>query len=103
MVGAEAVSVTIAASGFQSYLACVGEAGEDAACAGLAGETSEEGSMPWAVAGQRFDAGYKAIAEVQVQRHMVCSTLTVASGWAAGRRLAFHAGRAVVIEQMQES
>lgn len=43
-------SVPFAASGFPSYLECVGEAGGDAACAGLAGATSIEGWMPWAVA-----------------------------------------------------
>ena len=47
--------------------------------------------------------GYKAIAEAPVLKHMVCSTLTEPSGWVADRRLAFHAGRAVVIEQTQES
>lgn len=102
MVVAEAESVTTAASGFHSYPAYVGAVGGGAACAGLADETSEEGWMPWAVGAQRIDVG-KAIAEAQVQRHKVCSTLTEASGWVVGRRLAFHAGHAVVTEQMQES
>ncbi len=47
--------------------------------------------------------GCKAIAEALVQNHMVCSTLTEASGLVVGHRLAFHAGHAVVIEQTQES
>lgn len=51
MVGAAAVSVKAAASGFQSYLECVDETDGDAACAGLAGATSGEDSMPWAVVG----------------------------------------------------
>lgn len=44
-----------------------------------------------------------AIAEALAQKHTVCSTLTEASGWEAVHKLAFHAGRAVVTEQTQES
>lgn len=47
--------------------------------------------------------GYKVIAEAQARKHMVCNTSTEASGLVADRRLAFHADRAVVIEQMQEN
>lgn len=48
-------------------------------------------------------AGCKATAAALAQTHTVCSTSTEASGWVAGRRLAFHAGHAVVTEQKQES
>lgn len=103
MVVAGVVSATTAALGLTSCPVCAGEAGGDAACAGPAGETSKEDSMPWAVEEQRMGAGCKVIAEEQAQRRMVCSTWIGASGWVAGRRLAYRADRAVVIEQMQES
>lgn len=101
--GAEVVSVTSATSDFQSCLECEDGVDEGAACADLAGATSREDSMPWAVAEQKMGAGCKVIAEAPAQKHMACSTSIEASGRVAGRRSAFHAGRAVVIEQMQES
>jgi hypothetical protein len=96
-------SVTSEALGFPSYLECAGEADGGAACAGLAGATSTEDLMPWAVAESKRGAGCTAIAEAPVLKRTVCSTWTEASGLVADRKLAFHAGRAVVIEQMQES
>lgn len=101
--GAAEVFVTFAASGFQSCLGCEDEAGEGAACAGLAGATSEEDLMPWAAVEWKKDAGCKVTAAAPAQTRTVCSTSTEASGWVAGRRLAFHAGRAVVTGQKQES
>ena len=82
---------------------CEDEAGEGAACAGLAGGTSEAGLMPSAAVESKMGAGCTATAAAPVQTRTVCSTWTVASGWAAGRRSASHAGRAVVTEQKQES
>ena len=101
--GAAEVSVTFAASGFQSYLGCEDEAGEGAAYAGLAGVTSEGGLMPWAAVESKKGAGCKATAAAPAQTRTVCSTSTEASGWVAGRRLVFHAGRVVVTEQKQEN
>lgn len=101
--GAAEVPVTFAASDFHSYQGCEDEAGEGAACAVLAGVTSKEGSTPWAAVESKKGAGCKATAAALAQTHTVCSTSTEASGWVAGRRLAFRAGRAVVIEQKQES
>lgn len=101
--GAAEVFVTFAASGFQSCLGFEDEAGEGAACAGLAGVTSKEGSMPSAAVESKKGAGCKATAVALVQTRTVCSTSTEASGWAPDRRLAFHADHAVVTEQKQES
>jgi hypothetical protein len=101
--GAAEVSVTFAVLGFQSCLGYEDEAGEGAACAGLAGVTSKEGSMPWVAVELKKGAGCKATAAALAQTRTVCSTSTEASGWVAGRRLAFHAGRAVATEQKQES
>jgi hypothetical protein len=78
--GAAEVFVTFAASGFQSCLGCEDEAGEGAACAGLAGVTSKEGSMPWAAVESRKGAGCKATAAALAQTRMVCNTSTEASG-----------------------
>jgi len=103
MEGAAEVSVTSAASGFQSCLGCEDEAGEGAAYAGLADVTSKEGSMPWAAVESKKGAGCKATAAALAQTRTVCSTSTEASGWAPDRRLAFHADHAVVTEQKQES
>ena len=103
MVVAEGASVTSATWGYQSYLECAGEADGGAACAGLADETSIEGLMPSAAVEWMMGAGCKEIAGAQVQKHRVCSTSTEASGWAAGRRSASHAGHAVATEQMQEN
>lgn len=103
MVVAEGASVTSATWGSQSYPECVGEADGGAACVGLADETSIEGLMPSAAVEWTMGAGCKGIAGAPVQKHRVCSTLTEASGWAAGRRLASHAGHAVATEQTPES
>lgn len=102
-VGAEEVLVTFAVSGCRPCLECEDEAGEDAAYAGLADVTSEEGLMPLVAVGSKMGAGCTATVAAPAQTRTVCSTWTVASGWVVGRRLAFHAGRAVVTEQKQES
>lgn len=99
----EEESATAAALGFQSYPECAGGADEGVACAGFAGATSEEGLMPLAAVKWMMGAGCKGIAGAQAQKHKACSTLTEASGWVAGRRLASHVGHAVAIEQMQEN
>ncbi len=103
MVDAAGVSVTSVIWDFQSFLGYVGEAGGCAACADPADETSTMGSMTWAVAGSMRGAGYMAIAEAPAQKRMVCSTWTAASDLEADHRLAAHAGRVVVIVQMQVS
>lgn len=54
---------------------------------------------PWVVVVLMKDAVDKEIAVVPLTTHKACNTSTAAFGWAADRRLAFHAGRAVVIEQ----
>ena len=44
-------------------------------------------------------AAGKATVEVLGPKHMACSTLTEASGWAVARKWAFRAGHAEGIEQ----
>ena len=97
------VFVTCAIWGFRSYRECGGEAGEDAAFAGSAGETSIANLTPLAAVVLKTDAEGTAIAAVRLMMRMACSTWTAGSGLVAGRRLACRAGHAVVIGQMLAS
>jgi hypothetical protein len=60
-------------------------------------------SRPLAAAARMMDVEDMAIAAALFATRKVCSTLTGASGWEAGRRLAFHVDRAGVTVQMQEN
>jgi hypothetical protein len=99
MVAFEEVFATCATSGFQSFLACEDGVGEGAAFAGLVGVTLTASLMPLVVVVLTMDAEGMATVVVPQMTHRVCSTLIVASGLVADRRLAVHADHAAAIGQ----
>jgi hypothetical protein len=104
MVVAGVGFATCAILGFQSFQECEDGAGGDVASVGLVDETSRVSLVPSAAAVVRKrDAAGTATAVAQLTMRTECSTLTVASGSVADRRLAFHADHAVVTEQMLAS
>jgi hypothetical protein len=94
MVVVGAVFATCVTLGFQSCQGSGDEAGEDAACAGLADVTSEADLLTWVAVARTMDVADTATAVVLLAIHTDCSTLTVASGWGAVRRWVGHVGRA---------
>lgn len=90
--------VTFATLGFQSFPESVDEAGEGAACAGAAGATSGAGFVALAAVALMMDAVGRVTAVAQALSRKACSTLIAAFGLVVGRKWAFHAGHAEVIE-----
>jgi hypothetical protein len=99
MVASEGVFVTYATLGFRSFLACEDGVGEGAAFAGLVGATLTASLKPLVVVVPKMDAEGTATAVAPLMTHMVCSTLIVASGLVADRRLVVHADHAGAIGQ----
>jgi hypothetical protein len=102
MVAAEVVFVTSVTLGFRSCPVCGDEAGEvdgGAASAGPVGATTTAGLTPLVAVVQMMDVEGKETAVERLKTRTACNTSIVASGWVLGR-LAVHAGRVVVTEQM---
>jgi hypothetical protein len=104
-VASEVVFVASVTLGFRSCRVCVDEAGEvdgRAASAVPAGATSTADLTPLVAVVQMMDAEGKETAVERLKTRTACSTSIAASGWVLGR-LAVHAGRVVVTEQMLEN
>jgi hypothetical protein len=88
---------------FQSFQECEDGAGEGAAFAGPAGGTSTMNFETLVAVAQMMGAESTVTVVAPLSTRTECSTSTVASDSAVGRKLACRAGHAVVIVQMRAS